>query len=109
MTESALFPAFVALGVATALWLILVWWLFTLLQERAPETYVLLGRPHIVLNNTPSNNLAFLRFLLGGHYASVRDSTVRKVCGFLRGFFWLYLVGFMCFAIAVFAVQRNGI
>jgi hypothetical protein len=109
MAQSPIFPAFMILMVATILWLALVWRLFALLKVRAPELYASLGQPHMILNNTPSNNIAFLRFLMGGHYGRVADKDVRKLCAFLRVFFWVYLVWFLGLAAAVFVVTASGI
>ena len=106
MTDDALFAVLMA---ATVAWLALVWRLFVLMKVRAPDTYASIGRPHIILNNTPSNNLAFLRFLLGGHYANVSDEGVRKLCAFLRVFFWCYLVGFIGLVVAMFAAPGSRI
>jgi len=102
MAQSPIFPAFVILVALTVLWLVLVWRLFALLKMRAPEAYASIGQPHVILNNTPSNNIAFLRFLLGGHYGSVSDVGIRKLCTFLRAFFWIYLVCFLILVVAVF-------
>jgi len=109
MAQSAIFPAFVFLIVATVLWLVLIWRLFALLKVRAPEVYASLGQPHVILNNTASNNIAFLRFLLGGHYGNVADEGVRKLCVFLRVFFWGYLAWFLGLAAAVLIVPAPGI
>jgi len=109
MTQSVIFPAFAILMAATILWLVLVWRLFTLLKVRAPEVFASLGQPHVILTNTPSNNIAFLRFLLGGHYGNVADEGVRKLCAFLRAFFWGYLVWFLGLAAAVLVVPASGI
>jgi hypothetical protein len=46
-----------------------------------------------------------MRFLLGGGYANVNDDGVRKLCAFLRVFFWCYLVGFIAFGAAVFVAS----
>jgi len=109
MTESPIFPAFVTLLAASVLWLALVWRLFALLKVRAPEVYASIGQPHIILNNTPSNNIAFLRFLLGGRYGSLSDESVRKLCAFLRVFFWVYLVCFLGLIVAIFVVPAARI
>jgi hypothetical protein len=103
MTESPIYPVFVLLVAATVLWLALIWRLFALLKSRARDVYASLGQPHIILNNTPVNNLAFLRFLLGGHFRSLGDEGIRRLCHFLQVFFWCYLAVVVGLAIAMLA------
>jgi hypothetical protein len=105
MSQDPLFPAFAIFMAATVAWLALVWRLFTLMKARTPDAYASIGQPHVILKNTISNNLLFMRFLLGGGYANVNDDGVRKLCAFLRVFFWCYLVGFIAFGAAVFVAS----
>ena len=109
MSQDPLFPAFVIFMGATVAWLVLVWRLFTLMKARTPDAYASIGQPHMFWNNTISNNLLFLRFLLGGGYANVNDDGVRRLCTFLRVFFWCYLVGFLAFGAAVFMAPGSRI
>lgn len=94
---------------ATVSWLVLVWRLLALMKARTPDAYASIGQPHLILNNTVSNNLLFMRFLLGGGYANVDDDGVRKLCAFLRVFFWCYLAGFFAFGAAVFVASGSRI
>lgn len=95
LLNDPLAPAFVAIIAGGILWLLLVGRLFAMLKARAPEAYAAIGRPHLIWNNSISNGLLFTRFLLSGAYNEVDDEGVRKLCGFLRPFFWGYLGGFI--------------
>jgi hypothetical protein len=57
-------------------------------------------------NNTLSNNLLFVRFLLGGQYAKVGDDGVRRLCAFLRALFWFFAAGSVAFVAVMLAVHR---
>jgi hypothetical protein len=90
MTSDPLFSVLVVLIVLGLAWLALVWRLFAIMKLRTPDAYVSIGSPHLFLNNTVSNNLLFVRFLLGGQYAKVTDVGVRRLCAFLRALFWFF-------------------
>jgi hypothetical protein len=81
--------------------------LFAIMKLRTPDAYASIGAPHIILNNTLSNNLLFVRFLLGRQYANLGDAGVRRLCAFLRAFFWLYLAGAMVFVAVLLATTRT--
>ena len=84
----------IAAGVA---WLALVWRLFAMMKLRTPDAYVSIGAPHLIFKNTIAGNVLFMRFLLGGRYANLGDDGVRRLCAFLRTFFWFFAAGSVAF------------
>jgi hypothetical protein len=106
LTDTYLIAVLVVLMGAAFAWLALAWRLFAIMKLRVPETYASIGSPHLFFNNTLSNNLLFVRFLLGGRYAKVGDDGVRRLCAFLRALFWFFAAGSVAFVAVMLAVHR---
>jgi hypothetical protein len=74
-----------------------------LLRERHPEVYDSLGRPTLFLNNSVQNGWASLRFILGGHFQTLGDPEVVRLCRLIRIFFFCYTLFFIALVVFGFA------
>lgn len=57
---------------------VLVWFflctrLFRSLAARHPEKYESMGKPSLIMNNSPSSNIAFMKFLFRGEWRALGD------------------------------------
>lgn len=52
---------------------------FAWMKTSHNKTWVLLGRPHLIRNNTPYHAMRWMRFLYGGEYRRVPDSRLRSL------------------------------
>lgn len=108
MNLSEILDGLAFLGGAVFLWVVLVSRLYARLKERAPQVYAAIGEPHVIDNNTLSNNLAFLRFLLKRDFASVDDPEIRHLSVWLLVLFWIFLAYFMGWTIKAFWVLYSA-
>ena len=46
---------------------------FKYLKENEPQIWVEIGEPHLILNNTPPNNIKLFKFLYKKEYLNLRD------------------------------------
>jgi hypothetical protein len=81
-----LFPI---LGFMVVSWLVLVSRLFTYLRENHPNEYRKIGEPALFTNNTPKNNMQFLKFILGKRHSKLKDDVLVGKCRFLQKHFYL--------------------
>lgn len=79
---------FVTLGFLILVWFWKITQFFSYLRENHPEEYQRMGEPTLVLNNTPKNNIAFLRFVLGNKSAALGDLELKRHCKILRVIFY---------------------
>lgn len=70
------FGLFLALICAALVWFILCHRMFGILQTRQPQRYAEMGKPSLIKNNSLSNNLAFLKFLLRRDWKTLDDEGV---------------------------------
>ena len=75
--------------------------LFTALRTRHPERYAAMGSPRLIKNNTPSNNFAFLAFLLRRRWRDLNDRSLENLCKVMLGFFALYTLGLIIYTVAM--------
>jgi len=107
---TAPWPVFVFLGIMVAS---VIWWFisvsrfFTYMASNHSAHYKEMGSPSLFSNNTPGNNLSFLRFILGNSYKELNDSTLNNICGFLKKFFYTYAVLFVLLVVGVFAIGNS--
>jgi hypothetical protein len=108
LATSILIVLFVWLVIGTTVYLLLVARLFSRLREHCPAVYDSLGSPSLIFNNTPKNNMLFLRWLWGRDYDDLSDAdTVRKarvirlVLASLLGTFAALIVAFVVFGVVL--------
>ncbi|MDF1645157.1 MAG: hypothetical protein P1U80_13360 [Pseudomonadales bacterium] len=94
--ETILFPALgVIVTVTVVVWFYQLTKLFNYLKLNHPDAYKEMGEPAIFTNNTPSNNVAFLKFLLGCKHKELGDNHLEQWCKFLARFLYVYVVLFL--------------
>jgi len=54
------------------------------LKTHHKPTYVDLGSPSLIANNTPSNNWLFLKFIFTNSYKNLSDSKLSRLCVSLK-------------------------
>ena len=86
--------AFPLLGVMAVVWLILVSDLFTYLREHHPAEYEAMGRPALFSNNTPKNNVSFIRFIQSKRSSDLGDDLLLRKCLCLKVFLYTYMLIF---------------
>jgi hypothetical protein len=92
---------FVLLFVSCAVGIVLHHVFLSRLRSRHSQTWEVLGRPTLFLNNSIINSLAVLRFLWRRDYRTLGDDEFTRLAGFLRGYMVAYLVLFVV-TVAVF-------
>ena len=103
MTQDSLVFIFVA--VFAALFISVFFWFYLCmmfdryLEQRHPEKFVELGEPHIIKNNTISNNILFFRFIFGNGWKELSDPKLNRMIKFMKGFMAVYLCGLLSLAI----------
>lgn len=85
---------FPILGIMVAIWFMQVSKLFKYLKEKHPKEYDAMGAPTLFMNNTPRNNIAFLRFIQGVRPSQLGDDHLVSWCRFLTKFFYVYMLLF---------------
>jgi hypothetical protein len=104
---SALLPIlFIALVVSAVLGLALHHSFLARLRTRHVQTWEALGRPALLLNNSPTNSVAVLRFLWRREYHALGDSQSVRLAGTLRVFLAVYALLFVC-TIVTFFISRS--
>jgi len=71
--------------------------LFAYLNENHTAEYEALGKPRLIMNNTPKNNIAVLKFIFSERPLQLGDIHLIRMCRSLKNFYFLYgalLVGF---------------
>jgi hypothetical protein len=67
--------------------------MYKLLRTRHPEKYEEIGKPSLIMNNTFSNNISFIRFLFGRQWKSMNDEGLATLGNVMLVFFTLYSLG----------------
>lgn len=75
-------------------WFFLCHRLFKILETRHPATYEAMGKPSLIMNNSISNNISFMKFLFGGQWRDLEDDRLTKLSKSMLVFFFVYLAGF---------------
>lgn len=65
------------------------------LRLKHPETWVALGSPSLILNNSIQNGFAVMRFLWKRQYKSLNDPALTKLCNFIVVYSTVYIVFFV--------------
>jgi hypothetical protein len=96
-----IFPlVFGVLFVSVFVWFGLCMRLFKLLETRHPEKYNAMGRPSLIMNNSLSNNISFMKFLFKQEYRELNDHSIQKLGQVMRAFSLVYMSGFLFLVIA---------
>jgi hypothetical protein len=82
-------------------WFALCHRLFKSLQTRHPEKYEAMGRPSLIINNSLSNNISFMKFLFKREYLDLNDPGISKLAQFMLIYLLVYLIGFMFLFLSV--------
>jgi hypothetical protein len=85
-------------------WFATVLWMFRRLRTRHLDVYEALGSPSLFWNNSPRNNVQFLKFIFSSRSRHLGDSTVANVVLFMRVFCVAYVAAFLLL-IASFAAR----
>ncbi len=74
---------------------------FKYLIENEPQAWKDIGESHLILNNTPRNNIKFFRFLYKNEYLNLTDKTAREKALILKR---LLTTGLIIFPIMILLV-----
>ena len=90
MTEA--YPILFAILVgAVVIWFFLCYRLFGILETRHPDKFDAMGRPSLIMNNSISNNIHFLKFLVNREWAGLGDAGLETLSKAMLVFFAAYL------------------
>ena len=76
-------------------WFVLCIRLFKILETRHPEKYESMGKPSLIMNNSLSSNMTFMKFLFKREWRELEDSGLAMLCKSMLVFFALYTLGFL--------------
>ena len=83
------------------IWFFLCYRLFNILETRHPEKYESMGKPSLIMNNSLSGNIAFLKFLFKREWRDLDDSGLAVLSKSMLVFFALYTVVFLALFFSV--------
>lgn len=90
------FPVlFVILFCSVLLWFFLCYRLFKILEVRHPEKYESMGKPSLIMNNSLSTNITFMKFLFKKEWRDLKDQSLASLSKFMLVFFVIYTVVFL--------------
>ncbi len=76
-------------------WFFLCHRLFKILETRHPEKYESMGKPSLIMNNSLSTNITFMKFLFKREWRDIDDQGLTSLSKSMLAFFAVYLVGFL--------------
>lgn len=76
-------------------WFYLCHKMFGILRTRHPDKYESMGKPSLIMNNSISNNLLFMRFLFKREWQGLNDKGLTILGKSILIFFALYTVLFL--------------
>lgn len=82
-------------------WFFLCYRLFKILETRHPEKYESMGKPSLIMNNSLSSNIKFMKFLFKREWRELDDSGLEKLGISMLVFFVIYMVGFLTLFVSV--------
>lgn len=89
------------------IWFVLISKYFVFLRENHPQVYKDMGQPTLLGNNTPSNNIAFIRYVCGNKYLASSDGQLISKSLFLKRFFYTYLVVFISIIVGMASIGSS--
>lgn len=100
---TAFLIVFAAQGLGTIVYLVNVGRLFRRIETQHRSVHESLGSPLLFANNTPRNNVLFLRWLWAQGFESLRDADTVALAALVRSLFVWLLYGFATMA-TLFAI-----
>ncbi len=82
-------------------WFFLCYRLFKILETRHPEKYESMGKPSLIMNNSLSSNITFMKFLFKREWRDLDDSGLATLSKSMLVFFAIYTVGFLALFFSV--------
>ncbi len=76
------------------IWFYLCNKMFNILRTRHPEKYEAMGKPTLIMNNSLSNNISFIKFLFKREWRELNDDGAASLGKGMLVFFALYTVVF---------------
>lgn len=101
----ALVGVFIAQGVGTVAYLAQTWRLFSRLEACHAPVYEALGKPHLLFNNTPRNNVVVLSWLWRRRYEALEDEDTVAMARFVRTLLMYCSVGFVVMMLLFVSLQ----
>ena len=85
---------------------VLVWFflchrLFKILETMHPEKYESMGKPSLIMNNTVSSNITFMKFLFKREWSELEDSGVATLGKSMLVFLVIYMIGFLTLFLSI--------
>jgi hypothetical protein len=78
---------------------------FNRLEECHPDKYDSLGRPSLISNNTPSNNIKFIKFIFKRDWKDLNDNKISSLGNKLIFLFVIYSSIFLALIIEIFSAN----
>ena len=75
--------------------------MFKILRTRHPEKYEAMGSPSLIMNNSLSNNISFIKFLFKREWQDLNDAGLASLGKGMLAFFIIYSVLFLGLFISV--------
>ena len=82
-------------------WFFLCYRMFKILETRHPETYEAMGKPSLLMNNSISNNISFIKFLFTRSWKGLNDEGLASLGNAMLVFFAVYSVVFFFMILGV--------
>ena len=96
------FPVlFVIMFSSVFVWFFLCHRMFNILKTRHPEKYEAMGKPSLIMNNSISNNISFMKFLFKREWRGLGDNGMATLGKSMLVFFALYVIIFFSLFLAV--------
>ncbi|WP_444895967.1 hypothetical protein [Microbulbifer sp. SSSA005] len=76
-------------------WFFLCYRLFKILETRHPDKYASMGKPSLIMNNSISSNISFMKFLFKREWRDLGDSGLATLGKSMLVFFAVYMMGFL--------------
>lgn len=89
------------LFISVLVWFFLCNKMFKVLALKHPEKYEGMGKPSLIMNNSLSNNISFMKFLLKREWRDLNDQSVASLGKTMSVFITLYLALFLVIIISV--------
>ncbi len=106
-TLEIFFILFAVMGIMVLTWFILCKKLFKLLKTNQPKKYKELGEISLLINNSPGNNLKFIRYLFKKEWIELNDENISKLSQFMLNYMKVYLVLFIVVAFFPIIMKQN--
>jgi hypothetical protein len=92
---------FGVLFISVFVWFFLCNKMFKKLALKHPEKYEAMGKPSLIMNNSLSNNISFMKFLFKREWRDLNDQSVASLGKIMSVFIALYLALFLVIFISV--------